>query len=106
MRTDARSPGPRWHRQTMARSEVTSDRGFPDLRAFLDLLRREGDLAVVDAPVDARLEAPEIHRRVIAAGGPALLFTRVTGSPFPLATNLFGTRRRAEMAFGARPMQL
>jgi UbiD family decarboxylase len=83
-----------------------TDRGFPDLRAFLDRLRREGDLAVVDAPVDARLEAAEIHRRVIAAGGPALLFTSVTGAAFPLVTNLFGTRRRAEMAFGARPLRL
>jgi UbiD family decarboxylase len=83
-----------------------SDRGFPDLRTFLDRLRREGDLAVVDAPVDARLEAAEIHRRVIAAGGPALLFTHVTGAGFPLATNLFGTRRRAEMAFGSRPLRL
>ena len=80
--------------------------GFPDLRAFLDQLRRDGDLAVVDAPVDARLEAAEIHRRVIAAGGPALLFTRVHGADFPLATNLFGTRRRAELAFGARPLEL
>lgn len=83
-----------------------SDRGFPDLRAFLDRLRREGDLAVVDAPVDARLEAAEIHRRVIAAGGPALLFTHVTGADFPLATNLFGTARRAEMAFGEQPLRL
>ena len=33
----------------------------------------------------------EIHRRVIAAGGPALLFTNVKGSDFPLVTNLFGT---------------
>jgi UbiD family decarboxylase len=79
---------------------------FPDLRAFLDQLRREGDLAVVDAPVDPRLEAAEIHRRVIAANGPALLFTRVQGSDFPLATNLFGTRRRAERAFGSRPLEL
>jgi 4-hydroxybenzoate decarboxylase subunit C len=80
--------------------------GFPDLRTFLDRLRRDGDLAVVAAPVDARLEAAEIHRRVIAAGGPALLFTNVTGAAFPLATNLFGTRRRAELAFGTRPLAL
>ncbi|HET9317522.1 MAG TPA: UbiD family decarboxylase domain-containing protein, partial [Vicinamibacteria bacterium] len=79
---------------------------FPDLRAFIDQLRRDRDLVVVDAPVDARLEAAEIHRRVIAANGPALLFTRVTGADFPLATNLFGTRRRAEMAFGSRPLEL
>ena len=46
------------------------------------------------------LEAAEIHRRVIAAGGPALLFTNVKGAAFPLVTNLFGTARRAELAFG------
>ena len=79
---------------------------FPDLRAFLDALRRDGELAVVEAPVAARLEAAEIHRRVVAAGGPALLFTNVKDADFPLATNLFGTARRAERAFGARPLRL
>ena len=77
---------------------------LPDLRAFLDLLRREGDLVTVTAPVDARLEVAEIHRRVIAAGGPALLFTSVSGARFPLVTNLFGTRKRVERAFGRRPL--
>ena len=61
---------------------------------------------VIEAEVDARLEAAEIHRRVIAAGGPALLFARVKGADFPLVTNLFGTARRAELAFGRRPMRL
>jgi UbiD family decarboxylase len=78
---------------------------FPDLRAFLERLRREGDLVLVDAPVDKHLEAAEIHRRVIAAGGPALLFTNVKGARFPLATNLFGTARRAQMAFGSHPLR-
>jgi UbiD family decarboxylase len=76
---------------------------FPDLRAFLHELRRDRDLVEVTAPVDAHLEAAEIHRRVIAAGGPALLFTKVRGKAFPLVTNLFGTARRAELAFGTRP---
>ena len=79
---------------------------FSDLRTFIDRLRRDGDLAVVDAPVTAKLEAAEIHRRVIAAGGPALLFTHVEGAAFPRATNLFGTARRAELAFGSRPERL
>ena len=43
---------------------------------------------------------------MIAAGGPALLFTNVKGSGFRLVTNLFGTARRAEMAFGERPLRL
>ena len=75
-----------------------------DLRSFLRRLRGDGDLVVVDAPVDARLEVAEIHRRVIAAGGPALLFTRVRGAAFPLVTNLFGTPSRAAQAFGDRPL--
>jgi UbiD family decarboxylase len=77
---------------------------FTDLRRFIEQLRRDRDLVEIAAPVDPRLEAAEIHRRVIAAGGPALLFTNVTGADFPLVTNLFGTARRAELAFGPRPL--
>src|SRR6185503_14149649 len=58
------------------------------------------------APVSAHLEVAEIHRRVIAAGGPALLFTQVEGADCRLVTNLYGTRRRAELAFGERPFAL
>ncbi len=79
---------------------------FPDLRAFLDSLRRDTDLVEITAPVDPALEAAEIHRRVIAANGPALLFTNVRGADTPLVTNLFGTARRAELAFGQRPLAL
>ena len=79
---------------------------FSDLRTFLDRLRRDGDLVEIAAPVNPHLEAAEIHRRVIAAGGPALLFSNVTGADFPLVTNLFGTPRRAEIAFGERPLRL
>jgi 4-hydroxybenzoate decarboxylase subunit C len=79
---------------------------FGDLRSFLEHLRKGGELAVVEAEVDADQEAAEIHRRVIAAGGPALLFTRVRGADFPLTTNLFGTAARAELAFGKEPMRL
>ena len=79
---------------------------FANLREYLDRLRRDHELVEIAAPVDASLEAAEIHRRVIAAGGPALLFTNVTGADFPLVTNLFGTARRAELAFGDRPLRL
>jgi len=75
---------------------------FPDLRAFLDRLRRDRDLVEITAPVARSLEAAEIHRRVVAASGPALLFSNVGDADFPLVTNLFGTARRAELACGAR----
>ncbi len=75
-----------------------------NLRQYLDILRRENELLVIDTEVDPYLEIAEIHRRVIARGGPALLFTKVKGSSFPVVTNLFGTNRRLELAFGTRPM--
>jgi UbiD family decarboxylase len=78
---------------------------FVDVRSFVDALRAEGDLVEVEVPVDPTLELAEIHRRVIAANGPALLFRRPVGSDVPVVTNLFGTARRVERAFGARPKQ-
>ncbi|MEQ1632393.1 MAG: UbiD family decarboxylase [Planctomycetota bacterium] len=77
-----------------------------DLRAFLALLEREGELQRIDTEVDPDLEAAEVHRRVIAAGGPALMFRNVKGSPWPAVTNLFGTARRVELAFGKDPQKL
>lgn len=78
---------------------------FSNIRSFIHTLKRENELAVIEAEVDPYLEIAEIHRRVIEEGGPALLFTNVKGSPFSVATNLFGTTRRVDMAFGPRPEQ-
>lgn len=52
------------------------------------------------------MELAEVHRRVIAEGGPALLFKKVKGSRYPVVTNLFGTDRRLELAFGPKPERL
>ncbi|WJH32247.1 UbiD family decarboxylase [Paenibacillus sp. CC-CFT747] len=76
-----------------------------NLRQFLEVLRRENQLHIISAPVDPNLEIAEIHRRVIDEEGPALLFTNVKGSAFPVVTNLFGTSRRVDLAFGPRPEQ-
>jgi len=82
-----------------------TDATLYDLRSFLNLLKQEGDLLIIDQEVDPYLEIAEIHRRVIARQGPALLFTKVKGSVFPVVTNLFGTAKRLELAFGRRPQQ-
>ena len=75
-----------------------------NLRDFLDILKKNDQLLVIDTEVDPYLEIAEIHRRIIARQGPALLFTRVKGSSFPVVTNLFGTNKRLELAFGSRPL--
>jgi len=76
------------------------------LRTFLDLLTRENEIITIHAEVDPFLELAEIHRRVIDRGGPALLFDRVKGSRYPVATNLFGTERRIALSFGSKPEAL
>src|SRR6476659_4884075 len=78
----------------------------PSLRPFLDLLTRENEILEIKTEVDPKLELAEIHRRVISEGGPALLFTNVKGSRYPVVTNLFGTARRIDLAFGPKPENL
>ena len=75
-----------------------------NLRSFIDLLRKEDDLAEISAEVDPFLEIAEIHRRIIDEQGKALLFTNVKGSDFPVVTNLFGTKKRIDLAFGNKPL--
>lgn len=76
-----------------------------NLRSFIDLLRRENEIVEIAAEVDPYLEIAEIHRRVIDEQGKALLFTNIKGSEFPVVTNLFGTRKRIDLAFGSKPLE-
>ena len=79
---------------------------FIDLRDFLAHLEKAGDLARIRVPVDADQEMTIIQHRAMAAGGPALLFENVVGSPYRVVTSLFGTRRRTDLAFGGDPAAL
>ncbi|TAM61168.1 menaquinone biosynthesis decarboxylase [bacterium] len=74
---------------------------YDSLGSFVRALRAAGELVEITAAVDPRLEVAEIADRAMKAGGPALLFTNVRGSSFPLLINQFGTQRRMAMGFGA-----
>src|SRR5437870_10825517 len=71
-----------------------------DLREWIALLEREGELVRVSAEVDPHLEVTEIVDRTVKAGGPALLFEHPKGSSHPLLINQFGTERRMCLALG------
>lgn len=75
-----------------------------NLKDFVGRLDEHREVAHVHAEVSSDQEIAEIHRRVIAADGPALFFHRVKGSPFPVVTNLFGTEKRMNLALGQEPM--
>jgi 4-hydroxy-3-polyprenylbenzoate decarboxylase len=72
-----------------------------DLREWIALLEREGELVRVSAEVDPDLEVTEIVDRAVKAGGPALLFENPKGARHPLLINQFGSERRMCLAFGA-----
>ena len=73
--------------------------GYRNLQATVEALEKTGQLKRIDVEVDPRLEISAIQRRVYAAGGPALLFSRVKGCSFPMLGNLFGTLERARFLF-------
>lgn len=75
---------------------------YANLQEFVADLRARGELCQIDAPVDPKLEITEIADRCVksASGGPALLFTSVKGSKFPLLINAFATEARMARALG------
>ena len=62
---------------------------YQSLREFMTRLEREGRLVRVGAPVSPHLEMTEIQTRVLAEGGPALLFEN-WGSSSVGAASTFG----------------
>ncbi len=85
----------------------SATRRYADLQDFAAELERRGCLRRITKPVSLVHEVTEIHRRVLASGGPALLFEKPVNAagqivPIPLLTNLFGKRDRIEWGFGLR----
>lgn len=79
---------------------------FQDLPSFLTALERAKELKRISVEVDPELEITEIVTRVVKNEGPALLFEKVKGSPYPLAINLFGSAGRIKLALGRDPAEL
>ncbi len=75
---------------------------YKSLRAFMERLEADGELVRVAEPVSTVLEMTEIQTRLLAEGGPAVLFenpVNADGSPagMPVLVNLFGTVKRVAM---------
>lgn len=83
---------------------------YRSLRDFIGQLEAAGELVRVTEPVSSVLEMTEIQTRLLAAGGPAVLFDNVImangeRSPMPALANLFGTVKRVAMGvtLGGKP---
>lgn len=88
---------------------------YSSLREFIAALEKQGELVRVKAPVSTHLEMTEIGTRLMAEGGPAVLFENVisgdqqegvTISQNSVLINLFGTVRRVAMGMGLKPEAL
>lgn len=84
---------------------------YASLREFIERLERDGRLVRVGEPVSPVLEMTEIQTRLLAEGGPAVLFETVRevgGRAFdmPVLVNLFGTVERVAWGMNRTPGQL
>ena len=84
---------------------------YKSLRDFIARLERGGRLNRVSAPVSPAFEITEIQTRLMAEGGPAVLFENVVGAsggkyPMPVLANLFGTVERVAWGMGREPGNL
>jgi len=84
---------------------------YSSLRDFMARLEAEGRLVRVSAPVSPHLEMTEIQTRLLAEGGPAVLFENVVrqdGGKYdmPVLVNLFGTVERVAWGMDREPHQL
>ena len=78
---------------------------YRSLREFIAKLETTGELVRVREPVSTVLEMTEIQTRLLAEGGPAVLFERPvkadgSASELPVLVNLFGTVKRVAMGVG------
>jgi len=71
-----------------------------DLRHFLEVLKKKGELLEIQDNIDLRYEVSEWLRQFDQTHGPALLFERIKGHSMKLAGNLVGTKKRLALAFG------
>jgi 4-hydroxy-3-polyprenylbenzoate decarboxylase len=75
---------------------------YTTLGEFIQALKKEGELKTVSHPVSAVLEISKLTDAESKSplGGKALYFEKVKDSPFPVATNLFGSQKRICLALG------
>jgi len=72
---------------------------YQSMQDVIQDLDKNKMLLRIKQEVDPNLEIAEIHRQVYDKKGPAVLFEKIKGSPFPALSNLYGTIDRTEFLF-------
>ncbi len=84
---------------------------YSSLRDFITKLEKSGQLVRINEPISTVLEMTEIQTRLLAEGGPAVIFEKPTGADgqileIPVLVNLFGTKERVAWAMEREPKDL
>ncbi len=79
---------------------------YADLAEFLADLDKRRLLARIGDHVNPKLEIAAVTDRACKSprGGPALLFEKPTGFDIPVATNIFGSMERMQLALGVKAL--
>jgi len=77
---------------------------YRDLREYLNVLEKSGELKHISCRVNTELEIAEIANRMMKTGGPALFFEKPEGYDVPVVINLFGTLKRMCLALGVESL--
>ena len=109
----------RWTERGEGAICVAMSKRYESLRDFIATLEKRGELVRVTEPVSTHLEMTEIQTRLLAEGGPAVLFENVyspcsdgaqraqnKNDSTPVLVNLFGTVNRVAMGMGRTPDEL
>src|SRR5579863_6551236 len=78
---------------------------YADLRDFIRVLEKHGELKRIPFEVDPYLEIAEFADRSVKSGGPALLFEKPKGSSIPVLVNAFASMRKMEIALEVKSVE-
>jgi UbiD family decarboxylase len=71
---------------------------YRDLREFMDVLAKNGELKTCSREVDTKIEIAKITDKSTKTGGPAIFFNNVKGFKTPVVTGLYATLERNFLA--------
>jgi len=75
-----------------------------DLRNYLSLVTKNGELKTITKPVSTKYEIAGLTAKL--DGSDAILFENIKESEFRMVSNLVGTRKRFSLAIGSSEMQI
>ncbi len=73
-----------------------------DLSTFLSILKKNDDLLLIEKNISTNLEIARITRFLSKRTNKAFLFKNIKGSKYPIATNIFGSKKRIITVLGVK----